>query len=55
MKDILQGNNKVLEQIDSGSNININKVVRNLLINQNKIIKRIENIQGENLFKGLFR
>lgn len=55
MKDIYNGNLKMLDAIQSGATIDITKILKNILINQNRIIKRIENIQSENIFKGLFR
>lgn len=55
MKDIYSGNLKMLDAIESGATIDTKKILKNILINQNRIIKRIELIQGENIFKELFR
>lgn len=55
MKDIYNGNLKMLDAIESGVTIDTTKILKNILINQNRIIKRVENIQNESLFKGLFR
>lgn len=55
MYDIKDGNVKMIEAIDSGAEINLKKVVRNLMINQNKIIDAVLSMPTQNIFGGIFK